>query len=126
MSMKDNLVQAVSPQMEAIANKMMGNIEPTIKTEINDVICLANDKSTILQVETLEQAMALLGSDSDALQKWYPDDLTMRKWLKEYPFVVFLQNKLNLPMPDMWYYGIEKPLVLEYHDKCFIVSPVKF
>jgi hypothetical protein len=77
-------------------------------------------------VDTLEQAMALLGTDSKALQKWYPDDLTMRKWLKEYPFTVFLQNKLNLPMPDMWYYGKEKPLVIEYADKCFIISPVKF
>lgn len=112
--------------MEAIATKMMGEIEPTRHDKINDIECLANEKNTILQVETLQEAFELLGSDAKAIQKWYPDGLTMKKWIKEYPFLVFLKDKLNLPMPDMWYYGKEKPLVIEYHDKCYIISPVKF
>jgi len=50
----------------------------------------------------------------------------LKQWLKEYPFLVFLQNKLKMPLPIMWHYAKEKPLVVEYSDKCYIVSPVKF
>jgi len=112
--------------LETMANRLMGNVEPTIEAIINEVPCLANDKNTILQIETLEQAKKLIGSDAEALRKWIPDNLIMKQWLKEYPFLVFLQNKLHLPLPDMWYYAKEKPLVIEYSDKCYIISPVKF
>ena len=121
-----SLNKILTPSMESIANRFIGEIEPFEPTAINDVPCLTNDKSTILQTATLDQAMGLLGSDGESLQKWMPDNLTLKNWLKEYPFLVFLQNKLKMPLPEMWYYAKGKSLVVEYSDKCYIVAPVKF
>lgn len=116
----------LAPSMESIANRFIGEIEPTEPTTINDVECLTNDKNTILQVETLDQAMQLVGNDAEALKKWLPDGIILKKWYKEYPFLVFLQQKLKLPFPDMFYYAEGKSLVIEYSDKCYLVAPVKF
>jgi hypothetical protein len=112
--------------LEKIATSMIGEIEPTNTTEINEVECLTNGKNTILQTDTVEQAMKLLGNDAEALKRWIPDNIILKKWFKEYPFLVFLQQKLNMPFPDMWYYGEGKSLVIEYPDKCYIIAPVKF
>jgi len=120
-----SIKKIIAPQVESIANRLIGEIEPFEPTTINDIECLTNSKNTILQVETVEYAMALLGSDGETLQKWIPDNLTLKQWLKEYPFLVFLQNKLKMPLPDMWHYAKGKSLVVEYSDKCYIVTPVK-
>ena len=49
-----SIKKIIIPQVESIANRFIGEIEPFEPTTINDIECLTNSKNTILQTDTLD------------------------------------------------------------------------
>lgn len=114
-----------------ILNKFIGELEPTIETTINDTECLENKRSIILKVDSMDKVKAILGIEFEALQEWMPDQLTLKRFYKEYPALPLFKNEMDnkgkyLEYPDMFYYGKGKPLVIEIKETFYLFSPMKY
>ncbi len=104
--------------------KLIGDVNPNKTAMINQKACLINRQNTIIRCNNIEDVQTILGKDFPPLQKWIPDPVMRRSLLKQYPFLVMLSNQLKLDNPVMWYQAKGKPLVVEYPDKFYIVSPM--